>query len=87
MTDFSSRFLLYSEVHRRNDGAAEWRFILESANGEKRLAAADSEEAGGTERLELLAVVRGLEALECPSRVTLLTKSRYVSHGLRRGMD
>src|SRR5690606_23293920 len=38
------------------------------------------------ERLELLAVVRGLEALDGPARVTLVTKSRYVSRGLRFGM-
>jgi len=39
------------------------------------------------ERCELLAVVRGLEALDEPSRVSLITPSRYVSHGLRYGLD
>lgn len=47
---------------------------------------ADEEAFTCGERLELLAVVRGLEALDGPSRVTLVTKSRYVSRGLRFGM-
>jgi hypothetical protein len=38
------------------------------------------------ERLELLAVVRGLEALDGPARVTLVTRSRYVSRGIRFGI-
>ena len=39
------------------------------------------------ERLELLALVRGLEALDQPSLVTLVTASRYVSHGVRYGLE
>ncbi len=39
------------------------------------------------ERLELLAVVRGLEALEQPSKVTLVTTSRVVRRGLRFGLE
>jgi len=31
-------------------------------------------------------VVRGLEALDQPSRVSLMTPSRYVAHGLRYGL-
>jgi ribonuclease HI len=37
--------------------------------------------------LELLAVVRGLEAIDRPARVTLLTGSRYVSRGIRRQLS
>jgi hypothetical protein len=46
----------------------------------------DSEPTATGERLELLAVVRGLEALEGPARVTLVTKSRYVSRGIKVGL-
>ena len=35
------------------------------------------------ERLHLLAVVRGLQALEQPSKVTLITPSRYIGRGIR----
>jgi ribonuclease HI len=50
------------------------------------LAAEDSEPGTCASRLELLAVVRGLEALDQPSRVTLVTRSRYVARGIRRGL-
>jgi len=50
------------------------------------MVVADEETAACGERLELLAVVRGLEALDGPTRVTLVTKSRYVSRGIRSGL-
>ncbi len=80
-------FLLFSQA-RRDDtqsGCGQWRFVLESADGAARLEAAD-EESASTQRLELLAIVRGLEALDQPSRVTLVTGSRYVSRGIRFGL-
>lgn len=67
--------------------AGHWRFVLESVDGETRFEASDVERQVSGERLELLAVVRGLEALDQPSRVTLLTPSRYVSRGIRYGLD
>jgi ribonuclease HI len=60
-----------------------WRFVLQLPGGETSLEAADDEAEATPERLELLAVVRGLEALDQPSRVTLVTGSRF----LRRGLD
>ena len=60
-----------------------WRFVLQLPGGETSLEAADDEAEATSERLELLAVVRGLEALDQPSRVTLVTGSRF----LRRGLD
>ena len=36
--------------------------------------------------VELLAVVRGLEALDEPARITLITRSTYVREGLRYGL-
>jgi ribonuclease HI len=80
-------FLLYAEAARAQSGAAPeagaWRFVLRLPGGETSLEAADEEPEATPQRLELLAVVRGLEALSQPSRVTLLTGSRY----LRRGLD
>lgn len=63
-----------------------WRFQLEALDGSTQFAAADEEEGLSRERLELLSVIRGLEALEQPSRVTLVTRSRYVSRGIRFGI-
>ena len=63
-----------------------WRFILEDLEAGTRLEACDAELMQAPERASLLAVVRGLEALEQPSRVTLVTTSRYVSRGLQFGL-
>jgi ribonuclease HI len=63
-----------------------WRFSLENANV-KVLEANDFEPFIQGQRLELLAVVRGLEALEQPSRVTLLTSSSYVKRGIVYGLE
>jgi len=77
-------FLLYAEASAGDHRRARWKFVLQSVGGDDRFTAADAEPQTRASRLELLAVVRGLEALDQPSRVTLLTRSRYVSRGLRR---
>jgi len=83
-------FLLYAEAAQATDcadGSCRWRFVLRSPGGETSLEAADEEPAAGPERLELLAVVRGLEALAQPSRVTLLSGSRQLRRGLEFGLS
>ena len=50
------------------------------------VTANDEEPGAGPERLHLLAVVRGLEALDGPAEVTLVTTSSTVSRGIRRGL-
>jgi ribonuclease HI len=92
-------FLLFSEARRAAAVAAcatacddgqmigQWRFVLESLDGAAKLEVCDDEPEAEGERLDLLAVVRGLEALDQPSRVTLVTQSQYVSRGLRYGLD
>jgi ribonuclease HI len=61
--------------------------VLQTAEGAETLRAAESETAANGERLELLSVVRGLEALPSPSRVTLVTASDYVRRGIRDGIE
>ncbi|MCA9191196.1 MAG: hypothetical protein KDB03_05530 [Planctomycetales bacterium] len=70
----------------RTAALGRWHFVLERLDGPEKLEAADSEAGINEERLSLLAVVRGLEALEQPSHVTLITTSKYVSRGLRCGL-
>jgi ribonuclease HI len=87
----SPRFLLFSEAQpaagsASNSRRGRWRFVLEALDGAERLEAADEEPGEAGPRLELLAVVRGLEALDQPSRVTLVTASSYVSRGIRHGL-
>ena len=85
-------FVLFSETSRPALDAhgrlcEGWRFTLQSADGDHRFVAGDLEPGTHGERLELLAVVRGLEALDQPSQVTLVTRSRYVSRGLTSGLE
>lgn len=80
-------YLLFSEASRSEARGARWRFVLQLVGSDEHLAAADSEAGASANRLELLAVVRGLEALEQPSRVTLLTSSHYVCRGVRSGLS
>jgi len=79
-------YLLFSEASRGEQSRSTWRFVLQDVESKQRFAATDSEPVAGGERLELLAVVRGLEAIDGPARVTLVTKSRYVSRGLQQGL-
>jgi ribonuclease HI len=78
-------FLLFSESCRKS-AHGQWRFVLQSIDGAQQFEAADQEPDARGERLELLAVVRGLEALEQPSRVTLVTPSTYVQRGIKYGL-
>ena len=78
--------LLFSEANSSSQrSTGRWHFLLESIQGETLVEASDDEPGMHGERLELLAVVRGLEALDQPSRVTLVTPSRQVSRGFAVG--
>ena len=90
MTVPAPHFLLFSEASDASEDrpdAGRWRFVLEALDGSTALEAADEETEVSTERLELLAIVRGLEALDQPSRVTLVTRNRNISRGLRYGLE
>lgn len=67
-------------------GLGSWHFILDRLDGAERLEAVDSEPQIHRDRIALLAVIRGLEALEHPSHVRLVTTSRYVDRGMRFGL-
>jgi len=90
MSVSAPHFLLYAEAATSADSAScdagRWRFILRLPSGETSLEAADEEPEATPERLELLAVIRGLGALSQPSRVTLLSGSRAIRRGLEHGL-
>ncbi|MEM6473316.1 MAG: ribonuclease HI, partial [Planctomycetota bacterium] len=62
-----------------------WRFVIEAADGAVLLEADDTE-FGDINRLTLLAAVRGLESLDGPSSITLLSRNRYLIRSLSVGL-
>lgn len=87
----SPHFLLYSHAaahagQRGENAPGRWRFELRSADGSTHVTADDEEACDSSERLELLAIVRGLESLDQPSRVTLVTANRGIRSGLKYGL-
>lgn len=83
-------YLMFSEANRKNEAncrSGRWRFVLEAVDGETLLDVEDKDDdVDDPDRLELLAVVRGLESLDHPARVTLISAGQYVTHGFRRGL-
>lgn len=65
----------------------EWTFALTAADGSAELKACDEEYDVTGERLELLAVVRALEALDQPSVVTITAGARTVRRAVAEGLD
>ena len=85
MGDTAPRFYLFSDCEACAE-TGRWRFVLRRADGSQRLVAEDIEPGVRGERLELLSVIRGLESLEVPSRVTLMTACIYIREGIRHGL-
>lgn len=70
-----------------NPGPGGWAYILRHpATGTER-EAAGGEPMTTNNRMELMAVIRGLESLDKPCRVDLYSDSQYVVNGLREWMD
>jgi ribonuclease HI len=82
----TQHYVLYTDTSSELP-VPRWSFVLRGTDGSQRFWASDDEPNVQGERLELLAVVRGLEAVEHPSRITLVTPSRYVDRGLNHGLE
>jgi ribonuclease HI len=70
----------------RTEGLGQWRFVLRPLDGCEAIEVADVEPDTWGERLDLLTVVRALESLDQPSRVTLIGCTRYVEQGIQFGL-
>jgi ribonuclease HI len=84
------QFVLFSGIREQSghdQHGGSWRFLLKSKDAGQQMEASDTEPGITRERLELLAVVRGLEALEQPSDVTLVTSSRQITRAIRADLD
>lgn len=65
-----------------NPGPGGWAYILKHAASGKELERSGSQRETTNNRMELTAVIRGLEALKRPTSVELITDSMYVGKGL-----
>ena len=70
-----------------NPGPGGWAFILRHPASNKEIEGSGGEETTTNNRMELTAVVRGLESLKKPSHVHLMTDSVYVGKGLSEWLE
>ena len=70
---------------RGNPGPGGWGVLLRSGDRQKELWGGESETTNN--RMELLAAIEGLGALDRPSRVILTTDSQYVRQGITRWIN
>ncbi len=76
-----SEYLLVCEACSQSLNEGTWQFTLEQADGTP-VFSADDTDIGDLNRLTLLAAVRGLESIDGPSSVTLLSNNRYLIRSL-----
>jgi ribonuclease HI len=83
------RYFLFVEAeiesfHEQSLG--RWKFQLQSGDGAYRFEATDWEPNISLDRLEVLTVIRGLEELDQPAAVTVVSDSDYLNHGFDFGL-
>jgi ribonuclease HI len=69
-----------------NPGPGGWAFILRHRATGKELEGSGGQRETTNNRMEMTAVIRGLEALKRPSRVEIISDSIYVGKGLSEWM-
>ena len=65
-----------------NPGPGGWAFILRHAASGKEMESSGGERDTTNNRMEMMAVIRGLEALKRETRVEVVSDSIYVGKGL-----
>ena len=68
-----------------NPGPGGWACVLRYRDAEKELS--DGEAVSTNNRMELLAVIRGLQALTRPAEVVVHLDSTYVMNAIHQGLD
>lgn len=69
-----------------NPGPGGWAFILRCTKTNKELERSDGDPESTNNRMELMAVIKGLEALKEPCHVELYADSTYVLNGMSQWM-
>lgn len=81
------RVTLFSDgACRGNPGPGGWAFILRHDSTGKEMQRSGGEKHTTNNRMELTAVIRGLEVLKRPCQVQLFTDSEYVGKGVSEWM-
>ncbi len=70
-----------------NPGPGGWAYILKHPESGKVVEQSGGEAATTNNRMELTAVIEGLNALDRPCRVEIYSDSQYVCNGLMEWMD
>ena len=65
-----------------NPGPGGWAYILRHPSSDKEIEQSGGEPETTNNRMEMTAVIRGLEALKRPTRVEIVSDSIYVLNGL-----
>ena len=66
-----------------NPGPGGWAAVLRYGSAEKELSGGERDTTNN--RMELLAVIRGMEILKEPCQVLLFTDSQYIANALNNG--
>jgi ribonuclease HI len=82
MTEMPLVIMATDGACKGNPGPGGWGVVIRSGAHEKELSGGETPTTNN--RMELMAAIRGLEALKRPCRVTLMTDSRYVMDGLTK---
>lgn len=69
-----------------NPGAGGWAAILRFGKHKKELSGSSAEPTTNN-RMELMAAIKGLEALKEPCIVEIITDSEYVKNGITKWMN
>jgi ribonuclease HI len=69
-----------------NPGAGGWAFILQHPASGRSKESSGGEPATTNNRMEITAVIRGMEALKGPTRITLFSDSQYVVKAITEWM-
>jgi len=70
---------------RGNPGVGGWGVLLRYGDNEKKLYGAEADTTNN--RMELMAAIKGLQAIKEPCRVVLTTDSQYVRKGISEWMS
>ncbi len=85
--DSTSEVVLFTDgACSGNPGPGGWAFVLRHPTSGKEIEQSGGERETTNNRMEMLAVIRGLEVLKRPTAVELVSDSTYVGKGLSEWM-